>query len=50
MIIDKKTVITGSYNFSQNAEKENDENVVILHNSNVAGKFTQEFKILWSMF
>ncbi len=50
MIIDKKTVITGSYNFSQNAEKENDENLLIIHNPKVAQKFSREFRILWDMF
>ena len=50
MIIDRKTVITGSYNFSQNAEKENDENIVIIHNPKVAQGYSREFKILWDMF
>ena len=50
MIIDGKTVITGSYNFSQNAEKENDENTLIIHSPRVAGKYSKEFWILWDMF
>ena len=50
MIIDRKTVITGSYNFSQNAEKENDENILIIHNPRVAQKYNKEFWILWDMF
>lgn len=50
MIIDRKTVITGSYNFSQNAEKENDENILIIHNPRVAQKYNREFWILWDMF
>lgn len=50
MIIDRKIVITGSYNFSQNAEKENDENVVIIHNPKVAQRYSREFRILWDMF
>lgn len=50
MIIDRKTVISGSYNFSQNAEKENDENILIIHSPRVAQKYNKEFWILWDMF
>jgi phosphatidylserine/phosphatidylglycerophosphate/cardiolipin synthase-like enzyme len=37
IIIDKQTVITGSYNFSNSAETRNDENIVIIHDSDLAG-------------
>lgn len=43
MIIDKKTVITGSYNFSRNAEESNDENLLIIENPSLAGVYLQEF-------
>lgn len=43
IIIDNEIVITGSYNFSRNANKQNDENVLILHEKNVANKFLNEF-------
>lgn len=49
MIIDQEepgldpTVITGSYNWSNNAEYNNDENVVVVHDARVANQYLQEF-------
>ena len=36
-------VITGSHNWSSNANFTNDENIVIIHNSRVANEYFQEF-------
>jgi phosphatidylserine/phosphatidylglycerophosphate/cardiolipin synthase-like enzyme len=44
IIIDQKIVITGSYNFSASAETSNDENVVIIHNADVAAQYLEEFQ------
>ena len=44
IIIDRKIVITGSYNFSNSAETSNDENVVIIHNAEVAAQYLAEFQ------
>ncbi|MBO4631065.1 MAG: DUF1669 domain-containing protein, partial [Lentisphaeria bacterium] len=41
-IIDGKTVITGSYNFSKNAETRNDENILLLRSEAIAGLYTEE--------
>lgn len=46
IILDTSTVITGSYNFSKNAEAQNDENAVIIHDSAVAGRYAEEFEKL----
>ncbi len=48
MIIDVNTesdpiVITGSLNWSANGNETNDENVLIIHNSNIANQYFQEF-------
>ena len=43
-VIDGETVATGSYNFSANADKSNDENALILHNRELAQAFLDEFK------
>jgi phosphatidylserine/phosphatidylglycerophosphate/cardiolipin synthase-like enzyme len=43
-IIDSAVVITGSYNFSANAEKKNDENLVILYDPALARQFLAEFE------
>lgn len=46
IIIDGETVITGSYNFSNAAEKDNDENALILHSPEVAKRYEQQFERL----
>jgi len=43
IIIDDATVILGSYNFTGSAEKSNDENVLIIHDPEVAALFVAEF-------
>lgn len=48
IIIDAETVITGSYNFSKNANKHNDENVIIIHNKDIAKAYIMEFKRLYN--
>ena len=48
IIIDEQTVITGSYNFSINAETNNSENLLIIKNSNEIGRtYMGEFKRLY---
>lgn len=44
ILIDGEIVVTGSYNFTESAEKKNDENVLIIHSSSLAFDFTQEFQ------
>jgi len=48
-IIDKKIVVTGSYNPTKSGDERNDENIVIIHNEFVARQFLEEFDRLWSM-
>jgi phosphatidylserine/phosphatidylglycerophosphate/cardiolipin synthase-like enzyme len=40
IIVDGETVITGSFNFSRNAEENNAENLVILRSKDVAARYT----------
>jgi phosphatidylserine/phosphatidylglycerophosphate/cardiolipin synthase-like enzyme len=47
LIIDEETVITGSYNFSTNAEKRNDENTLVIHNIAIADQFMAEFERIY---
>jgi len=42
-IIDSKTVITGSFNFSQAADRSNDENMLIIEDPEIAKKYLAEF-------
>lgn len=44
IVIDQKIVITGSYNFSYNAETRNDENVLVIFDAEMAQLFLQEFE------
>jgi phosphatidylserine/phosphatidylglycerophosphate/cardiolipin synthase-like enzyme len=46
-VIDQNILITGSFNFSNNANLRNDENVVILKNSEIARQYLQEFEKRW---
>ena len=44
MIIDGRIVVMGSYDFTNRAENENDENVLIIYDEKVAQKFMEEFQ------
>ncbi len=46
-VIDGNTVITGSYNWSEQATRKNNENLLILHDPGLAGKYKKEFNKLW---
>ncbi len=48
LVIDEKIVVTGSFNFSDNADESNDENVVVVANSDVAAQYLQEFERRWA--
>jgi phosphatidylserine/phosphatidylglycerophosphate/cardiolipin synthase-like enzyme len=46
-IIDEDTVITGSFNPTSNANKSNDENILIIHNPDIAKLYYAEFSRMW---
>jgi phosphatidylserine/phosphatidylglycerophosphate/cardiolipin synthase-like enzyme len=48
LVIDGETVVTGSLNFSENADESNDENVVIVSNRDIAAQYLQEFERRWA--
>lgn len=48
IIIDNQVVITGSYNFSNNAEYNNDENTLIIHDPEIAKQYSAEFEQIYS--
>jgi len=48
MVIDREIVITGSMNWSNNGNEENDENTIIIKNRNLAELYWQEFKMRYS--
>ncbi|HLD19498.1 MAG TPA: phospholipase D-like domain-containing protein [Candidatus Nanoarchaeia archaeon] len=47
-IIDNETVITGSFNPSKNADERNDENLLIIHDKDIASIYLNEFERVWS--
>jgi len=47
-IFDEATVVMGSFNFSKNASTDNDENLLIIHNPDVARAYLEEFDRLWA--
>lgn len=47
-IIDKRTVITGSHNWSAAANTTNDETLLVLQNPTVAAHYVQEFERLYT--
>jgi phosphatidylserine/phosphatidylglycerophosphate/cardiolipin synthase-like enzyme len=49
IVVDDRIVITGSLNFSTNAEESNDENVIIIDNADIARLYMQEFQRVWAL-
>lgn len=47
IIIDFHTVIFGSYNFSESANRRNDENILIVRDATFASFFVEEFGAVW---
>ncbi|MDP1547879.1 MAG: phospholipase D-like domain-containing protein [Anaerolineales bacterium] len=48
IIVDESIVLTGSMNYSANAEESNEENVIIMDNAEIAALYLQEFETVWS--
>jgi len=47
IIIDRSIIITGSYNFTASAAEQNDENVVIIHDPEIASQYMDEFQHIY---
>ena len=50
IIGDASAIGTGSFNWSKNADKSNDENFVIIRLSYVVKEFKKEFDNLWKKY
>ena len=46
-MIDNKTVITGSVNWSPSAAHQNDETLLVIHSPQLAQHFSREMDRLW---
>jgi phosphatidylserine/phosphatidylglycerophosphate/cardiolipin synthase-like enzyme len=49
LIIDDRIVVTGSYNFSQNAETRNDENTLVIDSPEMASLYKAEFERVFNL-
>ena len=47
-VIDERLVITGSYNWSNNADDDNFENVVVISCEQIAEVYVKEFEEIWN--
>ncbi len=47
-IIDGSTVVMGSFNYSQNAQNDNNENMLVIHNASIAQAYAEEFQRRWA--
>jgi phosphatidylserine/phosphatidylglycerophosphate/cardiolipin synthase-like enzyme len=47
VVVDKQILITGSYNWTKRAEEQNDENVVIIHDEEIAKLYADKFEEYW---
>lgn len=47
IVVDEQIVVTGSYNFTKAAEDSNDENVLIIHNPEIAAAYITEWREVW---
>lgn len=48
IIIDEHIVITGSLNFTDNADQQNNENTIIIDNADIAKLYLQDFQRVWA--
>ena len=46
-IVDRKIVVTGSFNPTLSANTKNDENLLIIHSPTIAEKYLEEFELVW---
>lgn len=49
-ILDKSVVVTGSFNWTDQAVKHNQENILFIQNEGLAQQYTDEYEHLWKTF
>lgn len=49
MVIDGRTVMTGSYNWTRSAETRNEENIIAVDDPQLAARFSEEFERIWKL-
>jgi phosphatidylserine/phosphatidylglycerophosphate/cardiolipin synthase-like enzyme len=48
IVIDGEKIMTGSYNYSRNADERNDENLIFILDAILAGEYAAEFNEIWA--
>jgi phosphatidylserine/phosphatidylglycerophosphate/cardiolipin synthase-like enzyme len=49
-VLDQSVVITGSFNWTAQAVKFNQENIIFYENKELASSYTEEYNRLWDSF
>jgi phosphatidylserine/phosphatidylglycerophosphate/cardiolipin synthase-like enzyme len=49
IVVDSRIVITGSLNFSANADESNSENTLVIDNGEIAALYLKEFERCWAL-
>ena len=49
MVIDGRTVMTGSYNWTRSAETRNEETIIAVDDPQLAARFSEEFERIWKL-
>ena len=49
-LVDGATLVTGSYNWTRSAYKDNQENIVVSDDSRLVSAFQRHFEVLWDAF
>ena len=49
-VLDNSVVVTGSFNWTMQAVKNNQENILFYENPEIASQYTKEFEKLWDQF
>jgi phosphatidylserine/phosphatidylglycerophosphate/cardiolipin synthase-like enzyme len=47
VVIDDRVVLSGSYNWTITADKRNAENLLVITDKGLAGKYEKQFKLIW---
>ena len=47
-VIDNTAVVTGSYNWTASAGKRNNENLLVIHDAEIAQEYSAEYNRLWN--
>jgi phosphatidylserine/phosphatidylglycerophosphate/cardiolipin synthase-like enzyme len=47
-IIDSRIILAGSFNWTDTAENNNNENLIVIHSVEVAARYESEFQKIWS--